>query len=91
MTDHPGAPPRSPVGMCKWLNFYAEDLLAPISRFVRHCERCGRWVLKGYFVEAPTKVAGVSELLIVCWRCKLGAVRQHLDRLRARRRQDTRL
>jgi len=53
----------------KWLTFYAEDLLAPISRFVRHCERCGRWVLKGYFVETPTKVKGVTDLQIVCWRC----------------------
>lgn len=53
----------------KWLNFYAADLLAPISKARRTCERCGRWMLKGYLIEAPTKIAGMTDLQILCWRC----------------------
>ncbi|MEW6325305.1 MAG: hypothetical protein AB1515_07950 [Nitrospirota bacterium] len=53
----------------KRLNMYAEDLLAPISTARRQCERCGRRLLKGYLVEAPTKVAGMSDLQVLCWRC----------------------
>jgi len=53
----------------KGLNFYAEDLMAPISKPTGRCERCNRKVWKGYFVEAPTGVAGVTDVQILCWRC----------------------
>jgi hypothetical protein len=69
-------------GLIGWLNFYAEDLLAPISKPGRTCERCKRKIWRGYFLSAPTGVQGVSDMQIVCWRCKLAAAQQEVEKLR---------
>ena len=76
---------QKPTGLfaaIKWLNFYAEDLLAPISPSRRRCERCNRKMWRGYFLSAPTGVSGVSDMQIVCWRCKLAAAQQEMAQLR---------
>jgi hypothetical protein len=70
-------------GLIGWLNFYAEDLLAPISKPGRTCERCRRKIWRGYFVSAPTGVKGVSDMQIVCWRCKLSAAQREMEELRS--------
>jgi hypothetical protein len=37
---------------------------------IKQCERCGRKLLKGYFLIEPDRLrSGV--LKVVCWRCKL--------------------
>jgi hypothetical protein len=70
-------------GLIGWLNFYAEDLLAPITRQRPTCERCKRKMWRGYLLSAPTTgVKGVSDIQIVCWRCKLSAAQQEMERLR---------
>jgi hypothetical protein len=69
-------------GLIGWLNFYAEDLLAPISKPGRRCERCQRKIWRGYILSEPTGVQGVSNMQIVCWRCKLTAAQQEMGRLR---------
>ena len=69
-------------GLIGWLNYYAEDLLAPISKPGRSCERCKRKMWRGYFASAPTGVSGISDVQIVCWRCKLAAAQQEIERLR---------
>lgn len=76
-----GAKPEK-RGLIGWLNFYAEDLLAPISKPGRICERCKRKIWRGYFLSAPTGVKGVSDMQIVCWRCKLAAAQQEIEQLR---------
>jgi hypothetical protein len=69
-------------GVIGWLNFYAEDLMASISKPGRQCARCKRKLWRGYFLSAPTGVQGVSDMQIVCWRCKLAAAQQEMGRLR---------
>jgi len=81
--SHPidGAKPEK-RGVIGWLNYYAEDLLAPISKPGRTCERCKRRMWRGYLLSAPGKVKGVADMQIVCWRCKLAAAQQEMARLR---------
>jgi hypothetical protein len=69
-----------------WLNYYAQELLRPISALTRRCELCNRKLWRGYLLEKATVITGVSDMRIVCWRCKLAAARQHMERLRAARR-----
>jgi len=69
-------------GLIGWLNFYAEDLMAPISKPGRACERCKRKIWRGYLLSAPGKVRGVADMQIVCWRCKLAAAQQEMAKLR---------
>jgi hypothetical protein len=70
-------------GLIEWLNFYAEDLLAPIIKPKHHCARCKRNMWRGYLLSAPTTgVKGVSDIQIVCWRCKLAAAQLEIQKLR---------
>jgi hypothetical protein len=69
-------------GLIGWLNFYAEDLLAPIVKQRQTCERCKRRMWRGYLLSAPSGVKGVADMQIVCWRCKLSAAQQEMERLR---------
>jgi len=77
-----GARPRR-RGLIGWFTFYAEDLLAPITRQRPTCERCKRKMWRGYLLSAPANgVKGVSNIQIVCWRCKLSAAQQEMAKLR---------
>jgi hypothetical protein len=75
-----GARPKR--GLIGWLNFYAEDLLAPISKPRHQCARCKRKMWRGYFLSMSTNVQGVSDMQIVCWRCKLAAAQLEIEKLR---------
>jgi len=80
---HPADGARPKRGLIGWLNFYAEDLLAPITRQRPTCGRCTRKMWRGYLLSAPTTgVKGVSDIQIVCWRCKLAAAQQEMEELR---------
>jgi len=93
-TAQPAAPgPSTPVaadgarprrrGLIGWFMFYAEDLMAPIIKQRRTCERCTRRMWRGYLLSAPASgVKGVVDIQIVCWRCKLSAAQQEMARLR---------
>ncbi|MBI3621168.1 MAG: hypothetical protein HY208_03150 [Nitrospirae bacterium] len=77
-----GAKPQR-RGLIGWFTFYAEDLLAPIIKQRQTCERCKRRMWRGYLLSAPASgVKGVSDIQIVCWRCKLSAAQQEMARLR---------
>jgi len=70
-------------GLIGWFMFYAEDLMAPITKPGRTCERCKRRMWRGYLLSAPASgVKGVADMQIVCWRCKLSAAQQEMARLR---------
>jgi len=77
-----GSKPEKRRGLIGWFTFYAEDLMAPIIRQRPTCERCKRNMWRGYLLSASTNVQGVSDMQIVCWRCKLAAAQQEIERLR---------
>jgi hypothetical protein len=79
---HPADGARPRRGLFGWLNFYAEDLLAPISKPRHQCARCKRNMWRGYLLSVSTNVQGVSDMQIVCWRCKLAAAQREMDQLR---------